>query len=247
MTSLLAATMDIADDYWAADLGCSRADLRPPRTLVIPHAEAFADYRGLFMLLVGGAPIVSLPRHLYPALRNVAARWSAADVRSSTFLHDALGDAVNQIIGPAYIGYADGATFRALVPNAAHLLGAGDAEHVAELRAACEAVEWEHGGSEIGQNPAAGVYISQRLVALAGYEVWGGGIAHLSVITHPRLRGQGYAGAVVSKLTETALARGLVPQYRTLEGNAPSVHVARKLGFVRYGVSMAVRLRQPAS
>ncbi len=24
MTSLLAATMDIADDYWAADLGCSR-------------------------------------------------------------------------------------------------------------------------------------------------------------------------------------------------------------------------------
>jgi RimJ/RimL family protein N-acetyltransferase len=164
MTSLLAVTMDIADDYWAADLG-----------------------------------------------------------------------------------YADAATFRALAPNVARLLGAGDAEHVAELRAACDAVEWGHGGSEIGQNPAAGVYISERLVALAGYEVWGGGIAHVSVITHPRHQGQGYACAVVSKLTETALAQGLVPQYRTLERNAPSVRVAHRLGFVRYGVSMAVRLRQPAS
>ena len=175
----------------------------------------------------------------------LAATMDIADVISSTFLRDVLGDAVDQIIGPAYIGYADGATFRALIPNAARLLGAGDAEHVAALQAACGAVEWEHGGSEIGQNPAAGVYISERLVAMAGYEVWGGGIAHISVITHPRHRGQGYAGAVVSKLTETALAQGLVPQYRTLESNAPSVHVAHRLGFVRYGVSMAVRLRQP--
>lgn len=239
--------MDIADGYWATDLGCARADFRSPCTLVIPHAEAFADYRGLFMLLVGGAPVISLPRHLYPSLRSVAVQWSAADVLSSTFLQGVLGDAIDQIIGPAFIGYADGATFRALVPNAACLLGAGDVEHVAELQAACGAVEWEHGGSEIGQNPAAGVYISERLVALAGYEVWGGGIAHVSVITHPRHRGKGYAGAVVSKLTETALAQGLVPQYRTLESNAPSVHMAHRLGFVRYGVSMAVRLRQPAT
>jgi GNAT superfamily N-acetyltransferase len=247
MTTLLAATMDIADDYWAAELGCSRADLRSPCTLVIPHAEAFAGYRGLFMLLVGGAPLISLPRDLYPSLRAVAAQWCAADVLSSTFLRDVLGDAVDQIIGPAFIGYADAATFRALIPNAACLLGAGDAGHVAELQAACDAVEWEHGGREIGQNPAAGVYISEQLVALAGYEVWGGSIAHVSVITHPRHRGKGYAGAAVSTLTETALAQGLVAQYRTLESNAPSMRVAHRLGFVRYGLSTAVRLCQPAA
>jgi GNAT superfamily N-acetyltransferase len=160
---------------------------------------------------------------------------------------DVLGDEVDQIIRPAFIGYADGATFRALAPNTARLLGAGDAARVAELRAECGAVEWEHGGSELGQSPAAGVYISERLVALAGYKVWGGGIAHISVITHPRYRGKGYAAAAVSALTATVLAQGLVPPYRTLESNATSMHVAHRLGFVRYGVSIAVCLRQPTT
>jgi GNAT superfamily N-acetyltransferase len=164
-----------------------------------------------------------------------------------TDLCDVLGDDVDRIIRPAFLGYVDGATFRALAPNTARPLGASDAAHVAELRAACGAVEWEHGGSELGQNPAAGVYMSERLVALAGYEVWGGGMAHVSVISHPRYRGKGYAGAVVSTLTATVLAQGLVPQYRTLESNTPSMHVAHRLGFVRYGVSMAVRLRQPTT
>jgi hypothetical protein len=52
MTSLTAATLDIVDRYWAADLGCSRADLRSPSTHVVPHADALADYRGVFMLLM---------------------------------------------------------------------------------------------------------------------------------------------------------------------------------------------------
>jgi GNAT superfamily N-acetyltransferase len=246
MTSLATATIDIVDGYWASDLGCSRAALRSQCTQVVQHAEAFSDYRGLFMLLIGGAPIVSLPRDLYPALHTVAARWSAADVLNVAALRDVLGERIDQIIGPAFIGYADRTTFRARVPNAARLLRASDAEHIAELRAACDAVEWAHGGSVLGQNPTAGVYSRERLVALAGYEVWGGCIAHIAVVTHPRYRGRGYAGAVVSKLTESVLARGLVPQYQTLESNTPSMHVAHKLGFVRYGVSMAVRLRRPA-
>jgi predicted GNAT family acetyltransferase len=82
------------------------------------------------------------------------------------------------------------------------------------------------------------------LVALAGYEAWDG-IAHITVITHPWYRGQGYAGAAASILTKTALAQGLVAHYRTPESNAPSMHVAHQLGFGRYGVSRAVRLRRP--
>lgn len=243
MSALAAPTLDIVDAYWAADLGCVRADLRPQSTLVVPHAPAFVGYAGLYILIIGAAPIVSLPHDLYPSLRDAAARWSAAEVRSAEFLGDALGDRVDRIIGLAFIGYADGATFRPLAANPACLLGASAASDVAALRAACVAAEWEHGGREVGQNPATGVYISERLVALAGYETWGGRIANISVITHPSYRGEGYAGAAVSALTETALAQGLVPQYQTLESNTPSLRVARKLGFVRYATSMAVRLR----
>jgi hypothetical protein len=60
MTPLTAATLEAVERYWAADRGCSRADLRSPSTHVVRHADASVDYRGLFMLLVGGAPVVSL-------------------------------------------------------------------------------------------------------------------------------------------------------------------------------------------
>lgn len=35
---------------------------------------------------------------------------------------------------------------------------------------------------------------------------------------------------------------GLIAQYRTLASNAPSIGIARRLGFVGYAASLAVRL-----
>jgi GNAT superfamily N-acetyltransferase len=244
MPALTADTIARVDTYWMADLGCLRAQLRSPQTVVLPHADEF--YAGIFILLIGEAPIISLPHHLYLPLRATAERWSAADVRHDTCLRTWLGDRVDQMIGPAFIGYADHTTFQAIEPNPACLLGVRDEPQIATLRAMCDAVEWEQGGSALGPNPTAGVYVGRELVALAGYQVWGGDLAHIAVITHPHHRGRGYACAAVSKLTETVLAQGLVPQYRTLDSNRPSIHVAQTLGFVRYGMSMAVRLRRLA-
>jgi GNAT superfamily N-acetyltransferase len=156
-------------------------------------------------------------------LRATAEHWSAADVLDITFLRTWLGERVERIIGPAFIGYADRTTFRAVEPNGACLLGRRDYQQVATLRAACDAVEWEHGGSALGPNPAVGVYVGRDLMALASYQAWGGELAHIAIITHPHHRGHGYAGAAVSKLTEIALANGLVPQYQTLDNNRPSI------------------------
>jgi GNAT superfamily N-acetyltransferase len=225
-----------------ADLGCPREWLRSPHPVVLSHADD--RYAGIFILLIGEAPIISLPHHLYPVLRATAEHWSAADVLDVTVLRTRLGDRVDQIIGPAFIGYADHTTFRAVEPNVACLLGARDHQAVDTLRTACDAIEWEHGGSVLGQNPAAGVYVGRELVALAGYQVWGGDLAHIAIITHPQHRGHGYGGAAVSKLTAVLLAHRLVPQYQTLDSNQPSIQVAQKLGFVRYGTSMAVRMHR---
>jgi hypothetical protein len=92
----------------------------------------------------------------------------------------------------------------------------------------------------LGQNPAAGVYSRERLVALAGYEVWGGYIAHIGLVTHLRYRGRGYAG---QSSANSRKACSHVVWYRDTKG---SMHVAHKLGFVRSVVGMAVRLRSPA-
>jgi RimJ/RimL family protein N-acetyltransferase len=86
------------------------------------------------------------------------------------------------------------------------------------------------------------VYVGRKLVTLAGYQVWGGELAHIAIITHPHHRGHGYAGAAVSPLTAIVRAQGWVPQYQTLDRHRPSIQVAPTLGVVRYGTSMAVRL-----
>jgi len=87
-----------------------------------------------------------------------------------------------------------------------------------------------------------GVFDVSELVSIAGYEIWGGTIAHVSVITHPAHRGRGYARSAVAAAASTALKAGLIPQYRTLESNGPSMSVARSLGFVHYATSVAVKL-----
>jgi hypothetical protein len=51
-------------------------------------------------------------------------------------------------------------------------------------------------------------------------------------LPHPAFREQGYATTAVSTLTEIALERTFIPQYRTLEASAPSMVLARRLGFV---------------
>jgi RimJ/RimL family protein N-acetyltransferase len=80
---------------------------------------------------------------------------------------------------------------------------------------------------------------------LASYELRGEKIAHIYVITHAAFRGLGHAIKAVSALTRIVLERKLVPQYRTLEANALSMAMARRLGFIQYATSLVVRLRLP--
>ena len=113
---------------------------------------------------------------------------------------------------------------------------------VHELREACSEPEWEHGGSELGNSPCSGSFEGGELAAFAGYEIWDDSIAHICVVTHPRFRGRGHAKRAVGHLARRAGDAGLVPQYRTLAANEPSMKVAADLGFQPYAWSVAARL-----
>jgi RimJ/RimL family protein N-acetyltransferase len=90
------------------------------------------------------------------------------------------------------------------------------------------------GGRErISVSATVGAFKGQELAALAGYQLWGEQIAHIAILTHPAFRGQGHATSAVCTLPEMVFERTLVPQYRTLEANAPSLAVATRLGFVQ--------------
>jgi GNAT superfamily N-acetyltransferase len=232
-----------ADAYWARVFGCAPERLRPSGPLVVPHSPELADYSGFYLLTFGAAPVVSLPP---PLLESHGARAAAA-------ARDGLGDEarwravfggmVEAVIGPAAIRYADRETLRPLPPDPdTRLLTPHDAEVFAALRRAFTDSEWEDGGSELGEHPVAGAFADRVLASIAGYEVWGEAIAHVSVVTHPAFRRRGLGAAAVSRIAAEALRRGLLAQYRALETNAPSLAIADRLGFQPYARSLAVRL-----
>lgn len=225
----------VADRYWADDLGCAPEDLFSRPLRVITHGGGMEGYRGVFALFREGAVIVSVPPGFGEKVRIMLDGFP--DGISPENFAPAFESMAARVIGPAFIGYCLQEPGEV---KAARTLVAEDAPLLDELENACDETEWEHGGGPI-TNPSSGVIVEGKLVALAGYETWGGTIAHISVITRADQRGRGFGRSAVAHLTRRALAEGLVPQYRTLEGNVASVRVAEELGFERYATSVAVR------
>jgi GNAT superfamily N-acetyltransferase len=223
--------------YWAAHLGCSTEALFAEPLHIVTHAIDLADYNGIFALFRDGAAMVSFPPDSVQALRDLLPPQPLTPVRFA----DAFSGSSFTVIGPAYIGYAE--VVRA-PSHRVRSLTECDASKAEALREACSLTEWEHGGSDVNAQPSSGVFAGSELAALAGYEVWGGVLAHISIITHPAFRSQGFGRSAVAHVAAIALANGLVPQYRTLESNRPSIRIAESLGFVHYASSVAVRLNR---
>jgi GNAT superfamily N-acetyltransferase len=240
LSFLDSSVLKIVGSYWAEFLGCTPEALRSDTPQIVAHA-GLGDYPGCYLMEFGRAPIVSLPVDELESNRTAIKQWHAGVVRLPALVEAVFGERVAARVGPAYVGYTDSEHFRPVFPSTTRRLTALDGKAVKALCEACAVEEWEHGGSEFRPIEMAGVFKGHELAALASYQIWGEQIAHISIVTHPLFRGQGYATAAVSSLTQTVLEWTLVPQYRTLEGNAPSIAVARRLGFVHYATSLAIR------
>jgi GNAT superfamily N-acetyltransferase len=235
----------IADGWWAQDFGCAADDLRPSATRVQVHAGRMSGDPGVWILALSGSPLISLPPSVYEQLGGAALGWTASMVADAAYLMQALGPyQARRVIGPAIIGYTTQAPPRGSA--SARRLTDSDLLALANLRNKCAVEEWQHGGSDLTEGPVFGVFDGTgELQAIAGYETWGERIAHIAVVTAPLARGRGYGSAVVARAARHALADGLLAQYRTLAGNAPSMGIARRLGFESYGFSSYVRMGSP--
>lgn len=227
----------IADAYWASHLGCPPHSMFAAPLSIQVHSGELSDYRGAFALFRNEAAIASVPLACVEKIAELLSMVLSGCSPDS--FAKSLAPIASVVIGPAYIGYA-----AAVNPpkHPARSLMPGDASALRALQSACDPTEWEHGGSA-SDGPASGVFDKDELVAVASYEVWGGSIAHISIITHPDFRGQGLGRSAVAHLAQRAIRSGLLPQYRTLESNVSSIRVAKALGFQQYATSMAVRLK----
>ena len=228
------------DAFWAGFFGCGLHALRRPGVRVVPHC-GLLGYRGAWAFRYADACILSVPLPLVERMEAAVAGRAADDVYRVGALDALFGDAVESIIGPSVIAYADQVSFRPVAAPGTRLLELAEVGALGELAAAC-GEEWEYGDIDPLRLPIAGRFEGGVLLAAASYAVWGDQLAHVGVVVDPRRRAAGHGRAVASLVCAHALAHGLVPQWRTLEANLASRAVAKALGFEPRASHFAVRL-----
>ena len=231
--------------FWTAHLGCSEVQLAQPRTSVVCNGPELASFRGATVMFRPPACVLAVPEDWYELVASRVGHRPPAEVFDSAMLRQVFGAAVDQIIGPAWLGYADASDFRPAPTIGTRLLGDQDLPELRRLAAACGPTAWEHSGIDPARPPVFGCFTGDTLAAAGMLERWGDRLLQVGIVTHPDYRGRGYGKAVVSAMTAHGLAAGGVVQYRTLQANLPSVGIAQALGFQRFAQTLAVRLIPP--
>jgi GNAT superfamily N-acetyltransferase len=231
--------------FWAAHLGCGRAQLAQPRTAVVRNGPDLAGYRGATVVFRPPACVLAVPRDWYEVAAGRLGRRPAAAAFDIALLREVFGSAVEQVTGPAWLGDADAGDFTPAPMMGTRLLTDRDLPALRRLADACGPTAWAHGGIRAGSSPVFGCHPGGALAAAGMLEPWGARLLHVGIVTHPDCRGRGYGRAVVSAMTAHGLAAGGVVQYRTLQANLASVGIARALGFQRFARTLAVRLTRP--
>ena len=236
------ASLEAVVAFWAAHLGCGDAQLAQPRTSVVRNGPDLADYRGATVVSRPPACVLAVPDDWYELVASSVGHRPPAEVFDVSLLRQVFGAAVDKVIGPAWVGYADASDFRPAPTMGPRLLADQDLPALRLLADACGPTDWEHSGIDPARPPLFGCYADAALAAAGMLRPWGDRLLHLGIVTHPGYRGRGYGKAVVSAMTAHGLAAGAVVQYRSLQANRASLEIARALGFQPFAHTLAVRL-----
>jgi GNAT superfamily N-acetyltransferase len=224
------------DQYWAGQLAISPDLLHSQALLVVPLPEGSDSF--CFVFQHHAFTCVRVPPSYYEDLHKIISPRDHTELLTPAWWQRAIATTPHQALGPAYLGYADAQQFWPIVRHPTRLLTPADSAPLAVFANAVGPIAWEHSGLGEAPQPIAGCWEDDRLVAAAGYTVWGATLAHIGVTTHPALRGSGYGRSVVSAIGRHALERGYVLQYRTLCANSPALAIAAALGFQAYATTL---------
>lgn len=216
--------------YWADRLGVTPNAFEESGVSFGPAEEG-----GIQLFCRDDTLVVGTPDALRDSIGDKIKSLSTLDTNNRDEVSEwfARFDGIEHVLGPTFYGYADRETFTP-VKSDARVLTAGDKSAYQTFRRSIPDDEWDAGGIEFTPGDTVGLFSDEKLVAVAGFDVWDGLLAHLAVVTHPDHRSQGYGQAVVSRATEQAFTDGFLPQYRTLDAWPWSVALANNLGFHRF-------------
>ncbi|MFB9411489.1 GNAT family N-acetyltransferase [Dactylosporangium matsuzakiense] len=201
-------------------------------TVVVSPASHLSPPGWVGIVTIGDAAIATAPdEHTAGAVRRALGGLPVTAVTDPQLIGARLPLA--GVLGPATLAYCDAARFRPIA-------GATAADP-ADLRPLLDRVpgdEAAEAGLDAITSPAFVVRDGPAVVAAAGYEIWPGGVAHLSVLTDPAHRGRGLARTVAAAAVTAALDAALLPQWRARP--EPSRRVARALGFQELGAQLSI-------
>lgn len=228
------------EHYWAGQLGISPDILGSQSLLVLPHSEPSDKH--CFVFQHQECTCVRVPSALYDPLCPAISSQDRATLLMPEWWQGALPTIPQRTFGAAYLGYADALGFRPIIRHPTRMLAPADSAALEAFSIAVGQVAWDHSGLGEQPQPIAGCWQEDRLVAAAGYTVWGSALAHIGVTTDPAARGAGYGRSAVSAIGQYALEQGYVLQYRTLLANRPSTAIAAAVGMQLYATTLFVNL-----
>jgi RimJ/RimL family protein N-acetyltransferase len=234
--------VDQADRLWAGELGVAPRMLRTDGFRVFERTDADAQPRAT-IVGTSSATIVSLPQGGTHAFED--AGLSLEQMQSSPRRYVASCASIQslEVRGPALLAYWPPSSPPPAPREQTSRLGVDGLASLTSLRDIAP-TDWEEAG--IGPHSRVfGLRLEDRLVAVAGYEPWSDQIAQLQVFCHPGYRRRGLAAEPLKAAISHALADKLLPQYRARDGNAASVALAKRVGFVEYGWMATVLVRLP--
>jgi GNAT superfamily N-acetyltransferase len=175
----------------------------------------------------------------------VLASTPADDLFTSGTCAAIAGVDAGRVFGPSWHGFTDDAHFIPAVPGAGRRLDREDPLLTA-LREACGEADWAESGFADPEGVTYGIQQDGVLTAAGNLTPFRGYAADIGLLTHPAARGRGLARQLAVQMTGDALPVAGIIRYRALLANAPSLAIARSLGFAGYGQNLIARLPDSA-
>ena len=232
--------------YWADFFGLDVSSLSDGHVRVVPHV-GLQGYNGAWIFRRDKTVVISVPPDQQVAVEEMALSSEMSDPHDAwlnpSFLRRMFPLPVERTVGPAYQGFVDSRRFRGRDDATVRLATPADFDGLAQLEAACAAVEWEHSSIALSDER---LYVCTRdgaLVAAASAKRGDGAHPAMGLVTHPAHRGRGYAAAVASAATADALTRDPLVLWQTLVNNTGSIKIADRLGYAQFAETMAVRFK----
>ena len=228
---------------WAERFDCDISSMTMPNVIVREHSKSLKGYNGIYCFFNGTTNIISSPTKYTSYINRAISGRHPMETFDANFLVKSIDVGKYKVIGPAFQGYIDRASFlEASSLEVVELVTSNQLSLLYDLRKSCSETEWEHSSIEINRQPILARISDERIVAAGSWRVEESGFLSVGILSHPDYRGKGHAKAVVSALTRKGLEDGFTMHYQTLMSNGSSVAIAKSLGFEKLACTLAIRI-----